>query len=228
MFERISKSLIISEYGNSFTTSGNQLIESFGKNHSTICEHKFNADRLRAHKISESKDRLNKELVYLYKRKESLSNTFLSHILKKHEIKITKEKIEKNESLLKDIDKLWLIEYLPDELYVIPKNRLHEGDKVIIVDFFMRPYQPIINICNVERADIIVREEQILLSYILDDVNKTEVKYDDNAQKLITNYNDKYIFKDKETALKGIELLISEKIGMLTTNMAFMKNRLEE
>lgn len=228
MFERISKSLIISEYGNSFTTSGNKIIESFGKNHSTICEHKFDANALREYKISERKERLKKELVYLYQRKAMLENSFFHKIFKKHELKTNMERIEKNKEESNNIDNSWSIEYLPDTQYIIPSERLHEGEEVFIINFFMRPYQPIINICNVERADIIVREQQILLSYILDDVNKTEVKYDDNAQKLITNYNDKYIFKNKETALKGIELLISEKIGMLTTNMAFMKNRLEE
>lgn len=227
MFERISKSLIISEYGNSFTTSGNKIIESFGKNNSTICKHKFDANALREYEISERKERLKKELVYLYQRKAMLENSFFPKIFKKHELKINVERIEKNKEETNNIDKAWLIEYLPDTEYIIPSERLHEGEEVFIVDFFMKPYKPDVNVCKVERVEFLVIENKVSLSYILSDINKTEVKYD-KSKKLITNYSDKYIFKDKEKALKEMDMLVCEKIGMLTTNLNFMKKKLSE
>lgn len=227
MFERISKSLIISEYGNSFTTSGNKIIESFGKNHSTICKHKFDANALREYKISERKERLKKELVYLYQRKAMLENSFFHKIFKKHELKTNMERIEKNKEESNNIDNSWSIEYLPDTQYIIPSERFHEGEEVFIINFFMQPYEPEVNVCKVERVEFSLLDNNVSLSYILNDVNKTEVKYD-KSKNLITNYSDKYIFKDKEKALKEMDMLVCEKIGMLTTNLNFMKKKLSE
>lgn len=225
MLEKISKSLIISEYGNSFTTSGNKIIELFGKNHSTICEHKFDANALRESEISQRKERLKKELVYLYTRKAMLENSFMSKIFKKHDLEINRTKIEQNNKESKDVDNSWLIEYLPDEEYVIPVERLHEGEEVFVVDFFMQPYEPILKELKVKRAEISLKEKDILLSYILNDTEGTEIKYDKNGA-LMTNYNDRYIFKNKEIALKEMEDIVCEKLGMLKVNLEIMKNKL--
>lgn len=227
MFQSISKSLIISEYGNSFTTSGNQIIESFGKNHSTICEYKFDANALREYEISQRKERLKKELVYLYQRKAMLENSFFPKIFKKHELKINMERMEQNKEESNNIDNAWSIAYLPDIEYIIPSERLHEGEEVFIIDFFMQPYEPDVKVCKVERVEFSLFDNNVSLSYILNDVNKTEVKYD-KSKNLITNYSDKYIFKDKEKALKEMDMLVCEKIGMLTTNLNFMKKKLSE
>lgn len=225
MLEKISKSLIITEYGNSFTASGNKIIELFGKSHSTICDHKFDANALRESEISQRKERLKKELVYLYQRKAVLENSFFPKIFKKHELKINMEKIEQNKEEFDSIDNKWLIEYLPDEEYIIPKERLHEGDEVFVVDFFMQPYEPVLKILKVKRAEISLKEKDILLSYILNDAEGTEIKYDKSCA-LITNYNDRYIFKNREQALEEMEEIVCEKLGMLKVNLEIMKKKL--
>lgn len=220
--ESLSKQKIINEYGNSFSSEGQKVIESFGKNHSVITDYKFDGEGLLNHIINQAKENINKEIAYLQNNKQKLSEGFLSSFLQKENV----EKISKNiielENRLKNIENHFNIQYLEDGSYLIPKERLHEGEEVFIVDFFMKPYSPILRTVKVKRVDILIEERMLKLFYLLDDKNNTEVNYNKDY-KLTTNYDDRYIFKTKEDAVLNAERLVYGKIGSLVSNLEAIK-----
>lgn len=224
--ESLSKQEIINEYGNSFSSEGSsegqKVIESFGKNHSVITDYKFDGEGLLNHIINQAKESINKEIAYLRNTKQKLSEGFLSSFLQKGNVEKINKKIMEMENRLRNIEAHFNIQYLEDCSYLIPKERLHEGEEVFIVDFFMKPYSPILKTVKVKRVDISIEDRMLKLFYLLDDKDNTQVNYNKDY-KLTTDYDDRYIFKTKEEAVLNAERLVYGKIGSLVSNLEAIK-----
>lgn len=220
--ENISKDNVIKEYGNSFSTYSETVFENFGKNHSVIDENKFDGEALLNFNINKEKEYISKDLNHLYERKKKITDGLLSSLLQKEKLEKINGSINYLEDVFQKIDKKWSIKYLDNSTYLIPIERLHENQEVFVIDFFMKPFNPKLKVVKVKRADIKLEKSKIMLSYILDDVDGTMVTYD-NTYKLKTNYDERYVFTNKEDALLNAERLVYSKIGLLVSNLDLIK-----
>lgn len=202
--EMLSKAQIIEEYGHCFIGDYYKVKEYFGKAPSTIEHNKFNLDRL----IAESRD---KDIKFYQAKKESLevylkenAPSFFWRLFNKTLLKSIKNMIadyDKNIANAQEYKtKIKLLNYTP---YVVPKARLHDGDKVYIVDFFQKPLAPVFEVLEVQETDLSVVKDKVVFHYFLTpekEGRKWLVKNNSQTGALESDFADRFIFSSIEEA----------------------------
>lgn len=225
LFEKVSKFKIIEEYGNSFESRTYEIKERFGKSHWLISKQKFDAVALLEDNITQQKESLNKKIKILKDALNVINTSFILSIVAKKKKREYEKLLEEYLVELEQVDNRWPIKYIEDKEYIIPAIRLHEGQDVYIIDFFMKSYEPVLKVLKVNRVDIAVfNKYKIEMNYYLSD-DETLVSYNDNVQ-LTTNYNDRFIYASKKDALEEMKHLISERIEMLKKSEALIVENL--
>ena len=110
------------------------------------------------------------------------------------------------------------VHLLDDKAYVVPKDRLHDGDKVYIVDFFQRPFDPIFEVFEVQDTDLSVVKDSVVFHYFLTpekEGRKWLVKNNSQTGRLEPDFADRFIFSSIEDAKAFIVSNIESKYSLL-------------
>lgn len=217
--EMLSKMQIVEEYGHCFIGDYYKVKEYFGKTPSTIEHNKFNLDRL----IAESRD---KDIKFYQAKKESLevylkenASSFFWRLFNKTLLKSIKSMIADYDQNIANVIRCQPeVHLLDDKAYVVPKDRLHDGDKVYIVDFFQRPFDPIFEVFEVQDTDLSVVKDSVVFHYFLTpekEGRKWLVKNNSLTGALESDFADRFIFSSIEDAKAFIVSHIESKCGLL-------------
>ncbi len=217
--EVLSKAQIIEEYGHCFIGDYYKVKEYFGKTPSTLELNKFDLEKL----IAESRD---KDIKFYQAKKEKLEvylkeneSSFFWRLFNRVLLKSIKSMIadyDKNIANAQECKtKIKLLNYTP---YAVPKARLHDGDKVYIVDFFQRPFDPIFEVFEVQNTDLSVVKDSVVFHYFLTpekEGRKWLVKNNSLTGALESDFADRFIFSSIEDAKAFIVSHIESKCGLL-------------
>lgn len=217
--EMLSKAKIIEEYGNCFIGDYYKVEEYFGKTPSTIEPNKFNLDRL----IAESRY---KDIAFYQAKKESLEvyvkenmPSFFWRLYNRTLLKSIKSMIaDYDEKITNSQECKTTIRLLDDTEYSIPKDRLHDGDKVYIVDFFQKPFEPVFDIFEVQDTDLSVVNDEVVLHYFLTpekEGRRWMIKNNSQTGALESDFADRFIFSSIEDAKAFVVSHIESKCGLL-------------
>lgn len=229
--EMLSKMQIVEEYGHCFIGDYYKAKEYFGKTPSTIEPNKFNLDRL----IAESRD---KDIKFYQAKKESLevylkenASSFFWRIFNKTLLKSIKSMIaDYNRNIANAQEyktKIKLLDYTP---YAVPKARLHDGDKVYIVDFFQKPLAPVFEVLEVQATDLSVLNGKVVFHYFLTpekEGRKWLVKNNSQTGALESDFADRFIFSSIEEARAFVASYIEKSCHFLRVAESELINQMD-
>lgn len=229
--EMLSKMQIVEEYGHCFIGDYYKVKECFGKTPSTIEPNKFNLDRL----IAESRD---KDIKFYQAKKESLEvylkeneSSFFWRLFNRVVLKSIKSMIaDYNQNIANAQEyktKIKLLDYTP---YAVPKARLHDGDKVYIVDFFQKPLAPVFEVLEVQATDLSVVNGKVVFHYFLTpekEGRKWLVKNNSQTGALESDFADRFIFSSIEEARAFVASYIEKSCHFLRVAESELINKMD-
>lgn len=229
--EMLSKAQIVDEYGHCFIGDYYKVKEYFGKTPSTIEPNKFNLDRL----IAESRD---KDIKFYQAKKESLEvylkeneSSFFWRLFNRVVLKSIKSMIaDYNQNIANAQEyktKIKLLDYTP---YAVPKARLHDGDKVYIVDFFQKPLAPVFEVLEVQATDLSVVNGKVVFHYFLTpekEGRKWLVKNNSQTGALESDFADRFIFSSIEEARAFVASYIEKSCHFLRVAESELINQMD-
>lgn len=229
--EMLSKMQIVEEYGHCFIGDYYKVKEYFGKTPSTIEHNKFNLDRL----IAESRD---KDIKFYQAKKESLEvylkeneSSFFWRLFNRVVLKSIKSMIADYDQNIANVQeyktKIKLLNYTP---YAVPKARLHDGDKVYIVDFFQKPLAPVFEVLEVQETDLSVVNGKVVFHYFLTpekEGGKWLVKNNSQTGALESDFADRFIFSSIEEARAFVASYIEKSCHFLRVAESELINQMD-
>lgn len=229
--EMLSKAQIVDEYGHCFIGDYYKVKEYFGKTPSTIEPNKFNLDRL----IAQSRD---KDIKFYQAKKESLEvylkeneSSFFWRLFNRVVLKSIKSMIaDYNQNIANAQEyktKIKLLDYTP---YAVPKARLHDGDKVYIVDFFQKPLAPVFEVLEVQATDLSVVNGKVVFHYFLTpekEGRKWLVKNNSQTGALESDFADRFIFSSIEEARAFVASYIEKSCHFLRVAESELINQMD-
>ena len=230
-YEMLSKAQIIEEYGHCFIGDYYKVKEYFGKTPFTIEPNKFNLDKL----IEASR---NKNINFYQAKKEELevylkenASSFFWRLFNKILLKSIKSMIADYDQNIANVIRYQPeVYFLDDKAYVVSKDRLHDGDKVYIVDFFQRPFDPIFEVFEVQDTDLSVVKDSVVFHYFLTpekEGRKWLVKNNSQTGELESDFGDRFIFSNIEDAKAFIVSNIESKYGLLKVAESELMSRIK-
>lgn len=229
--EMLSKMQIVEEYGHCFIGDYYKVKEYFGKTPSTIEPNKFDLDRL----IAESRD---KDIKFYQAKKESLevylkenASSFFWRLFNKTLLKSIKSMIaDYNQNIANAQEyktKIKLLDYTP---YAVPQSRLHDGDKVYIVDFFQKPLAPVFEVIEVQETDLSVVKDKVVFHYFLTPEKagqKWIIKNNSQTGGLESDYENRFVFRTIEEARAFVASYIEKSCHFLRVAESELINQMD-
>lgn len=202
--EMLSKAQIVDEYGHCFIGDFHNVKEYFGKTPSTVQPNKFNLERL----MVESRD---KDIKFYQAKKEAIevyhkenASSFFWRLYNRTLLKSIKSMIaDYDENIANAQEYKTKIRLLDDTEYAVPKARLHDGDKVYIVDFFQKPLVPVFEVLEVQETDLSVVNGKVVFHYFLTpkkEGRKWLVMNNRLTGELESDYENRFVFRTAEEA----------------------------
>jgi len=230
--EILSKERVVEEYGHSFSGDYFQVKEYFGKTPHTLESNKFDIEKL----ISESRD---KDIKFYQDKKEALkvylkenAHSVLWRIFNRTLLKSIKSMITGyDENIVNVQEYKTKIILLDDTAYGVPKNRLHEGDKVYIVDFFQKPLAPVFEVLEVKYADLSVVNDKVVFHYFLTPEKAGQrwiVKNNRKTGELESDYENRFVFRTIEEARTFIGSYIEKSCHFLRVAEAELLSQIKD
>lgn len=229
--EMLSKMQIVEEYGHCFIGDYYKVKEYFGKTPSTIEHNKFNLDRL----IAESRD---KDIKFYQAKKESLEvylkeneSSFFWRLFNRVVLKSIKSMIADYDQNIANAQeyktKIKLLDYTP---YAVPQSRLHDGDKVYIVDFFQKPLAPVFEVIEVQETDLSVVKDKVVFHYFLTPEKagqKWIIKNNSQTGGLESDYENRFVFRTIEEARAFVASYIEKSCHFLRVAESELINQMD-